>query len=97
MIELHRLGHPREPFHLNPDLVITVEGTPDTVVTLTTGSRFVVAERPEDVVESIRAWRSSVLTAALRGRRGSTGKLALVRATASDGVVTRLVPEDGPR
>ena len=85
MIRLHRLGHPDEPFHLNPDLILTVEATPDTVVALTTGTKLVVAESPEIVVEQIRAWRGSVLTMATRGRRRSTANLALVRAASSDG------------
>ena len=51
MITLHRLGHTTaEPFHLNPDLIVTVEATPDTVITLTTGAKVVVAESPERVV-----------------------------------------------
>jgi uncharacterized protein YlzI (FlbEa/FlbD family) len=87
MIRLHRLGHPDEPFHLNPDLVLTIEPTPDTVVTLTTGTKLVVAESPQVIVEQIRAWRGSVLTMATRGRRRSTAHLALVRGTASDGAV----------
>ena len=87
MIRLHRLGHPDEPFHLNPDLILTVEATPDTVVALTTGTKLVVVESPEVVVEQIRAWRGSVLTMATRGRRRSTANLALVRAASSDGAV----------
>src|SRR5438132_746917 len=35
MIELHRLGQP-EPFQLNPDLIVTVEAHPDTVIHLAT-------------------------------------------------------------
>ena len=46
MIRLHKLGHTPQPFHLNPDLVLTVEANPDTVVTLTTGSRLLVCETP---------------------------------------------------
>ena len=34
MITLNRLGHSDEPFHLNPDMIVTVESTPDTVITL---------------------------------------------------------------
>ncbi len=86
MIRLHRLGHPDEPFHLNPDLILTVEATPDTVVALTTGTKLVVVESPEVIVEQIRAWRGSILTAATVGRRRSTAQLALVRATAADAV-----------
>lgn len=61
MIVLHRLAHEAEPFHLNPDLILTVEATPDTVIALTTGARIVVAESPERVAEAVRVWRSSVL------------------------------------
>jgi flagellar protein FlbD len=97
MIRLHRLGHPDEPFHLNPDLISLVEAHPDTVVTLTTGSRLVVAEAPDTVVDLIRAWRGSILTMATQGRRGSTARLALVRGTASDGAVAAVESEGGHR
>jgi flagellar protein FlbD len=36
-----------QPFYLNPDLVMTVESTPDTVITLTNNEKFVVLESPE--------------------------------------------------
>ena len=61
MIELHRLGHTEEPFLLNSDLIVTVEATPDTVVTLTTGTKIVVHETPDEVVRHIRMWRSGIL------------------------------------
>ena len=44
MIRLHRLGGSEHEFDLNPDLVLTVESTPDTVVTLTTGAKLVVVQ-----------------------------------------------------
>ena len=69
MISLHRLGHQAEEFHLNPDLIVTVEANPDTVVTLTTGTKVVVAEAPERVVEEIRNYRVEILTGALNRRR----------------------------
>ena len=68
MIELHRLGHP-EPFHLNPDLIVTVEAHPDTVIMLATGSRVVVAESPQEVSDLVRDWRVSITNAAWRERR----------------------------
>ena len=49
MITLNRLGHSDEPFQLNPDMIVTVESTPDTVITLATGAKVVVAETPEEV------------------------------------------------
>ncbi|HEX5146690.1 MAG TPA: flagellar FlbD family protein [Conexibacter sp.] len=69
MIVLHRLGHEAEPFHLNPDMILTVEATPDTVVTLASGVKVVVLEDPERVVAEIRRWRSGILSDALHGRR----------------------------
>ena len=69
MIALHRLGHNAEEFHLNPDLIVTVEANPDTVVTLTTGTKIVVAEPVDRVVEEIRQYRGLVLADALARRR----------------------------
>ena len=69
MIVLHRLGHDAEPFHLNPDMILTVEATPDTVVTLASGAKIVVLEPPARVVDEIRVWRAGVLSDALNSRR----------------------------
>ena len=65
MIALHRLCHRAEPFLLNPDLIEKVEAHPDTVVTLTTGARFLVDESPAEVTAAIRAWRAGILSDAL--------------------------------
>jgi uncharacterized protein YlzI (FlbEa/FlbD family) len=69
MITLNRLGHSDEPFQLNPDMVVTVESTPDTVITLATGAKVVVAETPEEVAAALHAYRAGVLSEALRNRR----------------------------
>jgi flagellar protein FlbD len=69
MIHLHRLGHADERVLVNPDLVAFVEANPDTVVTLTTERRIVVAETPEEVVEAVREWRVAILADALKRRR----------------------------
>jgi flagellar protein FlbD len=68
MIELHRLGRTSEPFHLNPDLIVSVEAQPDTHIALTTGANLIVNESPEQVVEEIRAWRAGVLADALAAK-----------------------------
>jgi uncharacterized protein YlzI (FlbEa/FlbD family) len=73
MITLHRLGHADEPFQLNPDLIVTVESTPDTVVTLATTAKVVVAESPDEVAAMVREWRVGVLSEAMRNRRGDPG------------------------
>ena len=59
MIELHRLGRIPAPFHLNADLIVTVEANPDTVVHLATGANLLVSETPDEVVAQVRAWRRS--------------------------------------
>lgn len=69
MIRLHRLGGSEAEFDLNPDLLLTVESTPDTVVTLTTGSKLVVTESPDSVTAAVREWRVGVLERALRRTR----------------------------
>jgi flagellar protein FlbD len=65
MIRLHRLGSSYEPFYVNPDLIATMEGHPDVVLTLTNGTKIVVAERDDEVVAAIRRWRIDVMTEAL--------------------------------
>jgi uncharacterized protein YlzI (FlbEa/FlbD family) len=70
MITLNRLGHTDEPFQLNPDMIVTIESTPDTVITLATGAKVVVAETPEQVTAAVHSYRAEVLSDALRRRRG---------------------------
>jgi uncharacterized protein YlzI (FlbEa/FlbD family) len=72
MITLNRLGHSNEPFHLNVDMIVTVESTPDTVITLATGAKVVVAQTPAEVVAAVHAYRAAVLADAFR-RRGRAG------------------------
>jgi uncharacterized protein YlzI (FlbEa/FlbD family) len=69
MITLRRLGHSDESFQLNPDMIVTIESTPDTVITLATGAKVVVGESPEEVTEALREYRVDVLAEALRKRR----------------------------
>ncbi len=65
---LHRLGHQTEPFYLTPDLIVTVEASPDTVITLTTGAKLVVLESPEEIVGLVQGSRVNVLVDALEAR-----------------------------
>ncbi len=51
-------------FALNPDLIERVEATPDTVITLVAGTRYVVTETVEEVIREVRDFRAAVLTAA---------------------------------
>lgn len=61
MIKLTRLNH--VPLIVNSDLIEHVEVTPDTVVALTTGQKFLVLESAEDVVERVIQFRRSILGA----------------------------------
>ena len=47
MIDVTRINNTR--FVLNCDLIQTVEETPDTVITLTTGAKYVVKESCEEI------------------------------------------------
>jgi uncharacterized protein YlzI (FlbEa/FlbD family) len=84
VIALHRLGHPDEDYFLNPDLIVSIEATPDSVVTLTTGIKLLVSECPEEIVTAIARWRADVLEAALprRGASERVNGLTLVRGAA---------------
>ena len=62
MILLRRLGGP--VFTLNPDLIERAEATPDTVVTLIGGNKYVICETLDELVELIRDYRSQVIAAA---------------------------------
>lgn len=63
MIKLTRLN--QIPLFLNSDLIEHIDVTPDTVVTLTSGQKFLVAETPDEVVEKIVNFRKSILGDAL--------------------------------
>jgi len=58
VIRLTRINHTL--LVLNSDLIEQVEVTPDTVITLTNGQKFVVLESPEEVVERVIAFRRSI-------------------------------------
>ncbi|HUW78791.1 MAG TPA: flagellar FlbD family protein [Candidatus Nanopelagicaceae bacterium] len=62
MIVLTRLNGPT--FALNPDLIERAESTPDTVLTLIDGSKYLVAEPLAEVIARIRWFRASLIAAA---------------------------------
>jgi len=59
MIAVTRLGGAE--LVINADLIVTVEKTPDTVITLTTGDRVMVRESVDEVVARAAAFRYRVL------------------------------------
>ena len=58
MIELTRINH--VPLVLNADLIEHVEVTPDTVISLTNGQKFIVLESAEQVVERVIRFRAEI-------------------------------------
>ena len=59
MIVLHRLKG--EEFLLNHRLIETVERIPDTVITLTNERKYLVREKPEEVLELIQDYERKIL------------------------------------
>jgi flagellar protein FlbD len=56
MIEVHH-GREERPLLVNDDLIETVEATPDTELTLTTGKKLIVRETPAEIVALIVEFR----------------------------------------
>jgi flagellar protein FlbD len=55
MIRLTRIN--RVPLVLNADLIEHVEATPDTVIALTNGQKFMVLESSEEVIRKVIEFR----------------------------------------
>jgi flagellar protein FlbD len=58
MIQLTRLNH--LPLVVNADLIEHIEVTPDTVIALTTGQKFLVLETADEVIERVVRFRRSL-------------------------------------
>jgi flagellar protein FlbD len=65
MILLRRLNGTE--FGINADLIERIEITPDTVVTLVDGTKYVVADTVEEVIDRIVAFRARIIAAAESG------------------------------
>lgn len=73
MIQLTRIN--QVLFYLNPDLIEHMETTPDTVISLTTGQKFVVVEPAEVVLDRIVAFRRRIASHDPRCSGGSADRL----------------------
>lgn len=58
MIELTRLNG--TTFVINSDLIETIEETPDTVIILTVGTKYVVQESKEEIVDRVVEFRRRI-------------------------------------
>ena len=68
MIRVTRLNG--EQFALNPDLIERVEAHPDTVVFLVDGTKYVVKETVDELLQEIREYRASILSTSYEMDRG---------------------------
>ena len=62
MISLTRLSG--TTFLLNADLIERVDCTPDTVVTLVDGTKYLVSESLDDVLDSVVTYRAAIVARA---------------------------------
>ena len=60
MIEVTKLND--DKFVLNAELIKTVEETPDTVITITTGNKYIVKESVEDVIQKVVTYKKRIFT-----------------------------------
>ena len=60
MITLSRLSG--SVFVLNSDLIERIDSTPDSVVTLVDGKKYVVSESLDQIIDAVRLYRSQVIT-----------------------------------
>jgi flagellar protein FlbD len=59
-----------EQFALNPDLIERVEAHPDTVAFLVDGTKYVVKESVDEVLQEIREYRAGILATSYEMDRG---------------------------
>jgi flagellar protein FlbD len=89
-------------FALNPDLIERVDCTPDTVITLVDGTKYIVLETLAEVVAAVRDFRAAVIGAAgafehgaeTPARRGRLIAVPAADAVRPDGHDRRDVPGD---
>ncbi|NLW39995.1 MAG: flagellar FlbD family protein [Tissierellia bacterium] len=64
MIRVKRLNG--KEFVVNSELIQFVEETPDTVITLTTGQKIVVAESIDEIIEKVVRYKAMVTNYKIR-------------------------------
>ena len=58
MIEVTKLNG--VPILINPDLIESVEETPDTVISFTTGKKIIVKESRQEVKNLVKSYRKDI-------------------------------------
>lgn len=58
MIKLERLNG--EEFVVNAELIETIEARPDTIITMTTGEKYIVRNSADEIVRKIISYKTSI-------------------------------------
>ena len=59
MISLTRMD--KQVMYVNPDHIVSIEETPDTVITLFNGHHFIVKESAADIIGRVVAFRARII------------------------------------
>lgn len=65
MIKVSKLNN--QQFTLNSDLIETIEQTPDTVISMTTGNKYVVKEKQDEIIERIVNYKKAIFIGDRKG------------------------------
>ncbi len=49
-------------FVINAEIIQTLEATPDTVITLTTGAKYIVKESCDEVIDKVIAYKRKIFS-----------------------------------
>ena len=49
-------------FVINAEIIQTLEATPDTVITLTTGAKYIVKESCDEVIDKVVAYKRKIFS-----------------------------------
>ncbi|MDQ2650660.1 MAG: flagellar FlbD family protein [Actinomycetota bacterium] len=81
MIALTRLNGTR--LAINSDLIERVDASPDTVITLVDGTKYLVAESLDDVIVAVREFRAGVVARTLHDPPTATSPAPPLRVVSS--------------
>jgi flagellar protein FlbD len=63
MIQVTRLDH--SALIVNPDLIIFMEETPDTIITLSNGDKIMVQERVSEIIRRVIQFRRCIFNSSI--------------------------------
>jgi flagellar protein FlbD len=63
MIQVTRLDHSQ--LTVNPDLILFMEETPDTIITLSNGEKIMVLERVSEIIRRVIQFRRSIFNSSI--------------------------------